>query len=704
MVYRGYGEILRGIMKIFQNSLIFNMFRKFPAFNNFKLFKKKFEQSISPYVSSGLSTEINVIDPYKFCCAVALNSSSHIFIPYSYRKIKISMENFGVKYWTEVGPVIDGDEKFSDGILAPNGKIYCIPYNSTRIFEIDPSDYDKSTYVGPVFEGTKKWKGGVLGSDGNIYGIPFDSEKILKIDLSNIDDSVLVGPVFEGTEKWSGGALYNVEGSTHNGNIYCAPYSSNYVLEIIPSDISNSLTIGSEWIGTKKWSDCVKGINDWIYCSPYDAEQYLVIDPEDSNNNIVTGPVLTGTEKYSSLVAASDNLIYAIPFSATQILKISPTNSANSSLSGPVLTGTLKFVKGVQQSDGYIYCPGFNSNNLLKIYPPNIASSNKNTTLFNINTIGRLRGGCLANNSKIYALPSLSPIQNKIFEIDTTTPSSSNFVSSDLIEEQGWREMVLAPNGKLYGVPFNSEYILEFDPLTLTATLVGPKFTGVEKWTSGILAPNGKIYCSPSSHLNVLEIDPNHPENSRLIGEPNIGITKWGNCLLAPNGKIYCVPSRNHRFLEIDPYTSSVSLVGTLLYGAEGTIMFLSACLHTNKKIYCLQNTGKLYEFNPENLIESKFIDFSSTITTAVDMCLGLDGNIYIVEATKLYVFDPDDYTTSVVSITGTTASKLWSTLHVAPNGKIYGLPSRGFETTNLLEITFDSSMDKNVCLSPFLK
>jgi hypothetical protein len=55
---------------------------------------------------------------------------------------------------------------------------------------------------------------------------------------------------------------------------------------------------------------------------------------------------------------------------------------------------------------------------------------------------------------------------------------------------------VLAPNGKIYGIPYNSVSILCIDPATDTAETFG-SFTGTGKWWSGVLAPNGKIYGIP---------------------------------------------------------------------------------------------------------------------------------------------------------------------------------------------------------------
>ena len=79
---------------------------------------------------------------------------------------------------------LSGDNKWYGGVLAPNGCIYGIPYNSTTVLKIDPSTDTVSTFGS--LSGDNKWMGGVLAPDGCIYGIPHNSTTVLKIDPSGI--------------------------------------------------------------------------------------------------------------------------------------------------------------------------------------------------------------------------------------------------------------------------------------------------------------------------------------------------------------------------------------------------------------------------------------------------------------------------------------------------------------------------------------
>ena len=129
----------------------------------------------------------------------------------------------------------------------------------------------------------------------------------------------------------------------------------------------------------------------------------------------------------------------------------------------------------------------------------------------------------------------------------TTTTSATAFgsLSDDSFK---WIGGVLAPNGKIYGIPHGSSSVLEIDPVTQTTTTFGSLGDGY-KWIGGVLAPNGKIYGIPNSSSSVLEIDP-VAQTATTFGSLS-GTVKWAGGVLAPNGKIYGIPYSSSSVLEI---------------------------------------------------------------------------------------------------------------------------------------------------------
>ena len=74
-------------------------------------------------------------------------------------------------------------------MLAPNGKIYAMPRDSTSVLIIDPqtNSADTTTITG-LPGGADKWAGGALARNGLIYGIPYSETSALIIDTKSRGD------------------------------------------------------------------------------------------------------------------------------------------------------------------------------------------------------------------------------------------------------------------------------------------------------------------------------------------------------------------------------------------------------------------------------------------------------------------------------------------------------------------------------------
>ena len=75
-----------------------------------------------------------------------------------------------------------------------------------------------------------------------------------------------------------------------------------------------------------------------------------------------------------------------------------------------------------------------------------------------------------------------------------------------------WYGGVLGPDGKIYGIPYNSASVLIIDPVAGTVdttTITG--LTGTDKWIGGVLGPDGKIYGIPYGSESVIIISGGFP-------------------------------------------------------------------------------------------------------------------------------------------------------------------------------------------------
>ena len=134
---------------------------------------------------------------------------------------------------------LTGTSRYIGGVLAPNGKIYGIPYSSSQILEINPTTQTASLF-GSVGAGTSKWMGGALGPNGYIYAIPYDSTTILELNPTT-SGTTTYGSL-SGLNKYSGGI------TAANGRIYGLPRDSTSVLQLGLSQTLDSNLVLSRFL------------------------------------------------------------------------------------------------------------------------------------------------------------------------------------------------------------------------------------------------------------------------------------------------------------------------------------------------------------------------------------------------------------------------------------------------------------------------
>ena len=245
------------------------------------------------------------------------------------------------------GETVSVQNKWVGGVLALDGNIYGIPFNSTNILKINTTNdtislipYNTSTFSNTtnnntqtILQGTNKFRGGALGADGLIYMIPSSATKIIQFNPVNLLANTIAITDFV-DNGWCGGIL------AQDSNIYCIPHASNNVLIIntLPTTVSetvNSVTTINPAYGTTttistpfstesgRFNSGILSANGKIYCFPLNASKILVIDPITSKTYATTlGATFSGSTQFVGGVLGPNGKIYGVPASATKLLTI----------------------------------------------------------------------------------------------------------------------------------------------------------------------------------------------------------------------------------------------------------------------------------------------------------------------------------------------------------------------------------------------
>jgi hypothetical protein len=299
-----------------------------------------------------------------------------------------------------------------------------------------------------------------------------------------------------GSAKWFGGVL------ARNGNIYCIPHSSTYVLIINPNNNTYDTTSITDLSGNNKWAGGVLAQNGKIYCIPNDSDVVLIID---TNNNTADTTTITGlgagTNKWCGGVLASNGKIYGIPRDSSNVLIIDPVlNTADVSTITGLGAGTDKWLGGVLAPNGKIYCAPGSATTLLVINPLNNTADTTSITGLSNNSL-KWSNGSISSNSTIYFMPLNA---TTVLSVDYT----DNTINELLVDASGWFGSCTSPNGKIYGVPYINTSVLLVDSIenSINTNIISGLSNDINKWIGCVLAQNGKIYNIPYNSENVLII------------------------------------------------------------------------------------------------------------------------------------------------------------------------------------------------------
>lgn len=274
--------------------------------------------------------------------------------------------------------------------------------------------------------------GGILGANGKIYGIPNGATTILEIDPeTNMQASF---GSFASTFMWAGGVL------APNGKIYGIPNQQTTFLVIDTAARSTST------FGTAAANDYFGGVlapNGKIYAIPHSGASVGVVDPAE--NSVTTFGSFAGATKWVGGVLAPNGKIYGIPYTVSTVLVIDPRSNSAYTIASPA-TG---FLGGVLASDGRIYA---RSNNTVLAIDP----WTETVTSYAATASVGFTGGAYAANGNAYFVATVAGTFG-LLEPGTAVTSNFGTVAASL------RGAVLAPNGKIFGIPYGETSIPVID-------------------------------------------------------------------------------------------------------------------------------------------------------------------------------------------------------------------------------------------------
>ena len=298
----------------------------------------------------------------------------------------------GIRYLGDINSL--GNGATIGGTMAPDGKIYCGPSYHRYIHALDVVNEQIEQVADTNDNSSNKWSSGVLHPNGHIYFPGFTSNKILKYNLTTRAISYIsVSSSFSsliGAQLAGNGKIYSVKTSYSgpqimildpndsdrvtgksgltgyafppclhpDGNFYIM--TSTGVWKYNPTYNSLSKINSSVKAGTtsKLFSSCLSPDGNKIFflASNYSYVQYY--DVEKDTGGRISGVSTSSSYNYWGMAQGPDDMLYSTPMGQSNILRIDPYNLTLSTIPIPAGTGGNRWRGIAAHSNGRVYgCP-----------------------------------------------------------------------------------------------------------------------------------------------------------------------------------------------------------------------------------------------------------------------------------------------------------------------------------------------------------
>jgi uncharacterized repeat protein (TIGR03803 family) len=651
---------------------------------------------------------------------------------------------------------VDGYNPFQSGLCElPNGRLYGLLqggiYNQGIIYEYDPvaDSYTKKFQFQDTLDGYSPEGKLLLASNGKLYGatlkgginglgVLFEYDFVnniytKKFDFNGINGSRPSANLMEAAN----GQLFGVTsqgGVNAQGVIFEYNFLSNTFNKRVDFDSSSSLS-GSVY-GLVKFSNGnlygvtkFGGTNGIGSLFEYNPTSFLFTEKVNFDG------VNLGSLPNGALIVGSDNKLYGTtngggslsdgvlyqydPITNIFAKKIDfdKATKGGKPIGGVIEKGagvlygltSLGGVNGGPQGNGVLFAYNFNTNVFTKKIDFNNLVNGKNPDGLLITTSSGIYGttplGGTANSGTLFRYNDNT--NNLTVKIMFEESNSGKVPASGLLQ---------ASNGNMYGLTVfgganNFGVLFEYNPYT---NIYSKKFDfndidGRRPSNTMIQASNGKLYGTVrfgggSGVAGLLfEYDINTNTYTKKVKFNTIasGRNPFGSLMQASNGKIYGTTYAGgadnagviyeYDFVT-DVYTKKIDLdsLSTGINPFGGLIEYTNGKLYGMNSTGGLYNQGTLYEYDINTNVLVKKVDFDSINKGKLpsgDLTIGPNGKLYglasrggINNAGVLFEYDPqtNSYNKKIDFDSLANGTALFGTLKLGSNGKLYGMAAGG--------------------------
>ena len=296
---------------------------------------------------------------------------------------------------------------FIGGVLLPDGRVFCVPFDAGNAKIYDPVTNTQSTTA--LTKGVSyAFTGGVLLPDGRVFCVPRYASvgKIYDPVTNTQSTTALTSDV---SDAFAGGVLLP------DGRVFCVPRNASYGKIYDPVTNTQSTTalvggLGAFWGG-------VLLPDGRVFCVPYDATVGKIYDPV-TNTQSTTALTSGG---FAGGVLLPDGRVFCVPNSASNAKIYDPVTNIQS-ITTLTATGTEAFYGGILLPDGRVFCVPYNAS-AGKIYNP--ITNTQSVTALTGGTQAFV-GGVLLPDGRVFCVP-FSATSGKILNGPWTRQAGNNY-------------------------------------------------------------------------------------------------------------------------------------------------------------------------------------------------------------------------------------------------------------------------------------